>query len=121
VVTYEGVPQYSQSDSHTFQLEFFYNGSIQLTWLEMGADDGLAGLSQGLDQPADFVETDLSEAYPCAPCTGDLSGNGTVDREDLDLMLPLWLTDSLLGDFDQSGQVDILDFAELVGNYGGCD
>jgi len=62
VVTFIGVPQFANDDSNTFQYELFFDGRIRLTWLEVGANDGLAGLSDGGGVPFDFNESDLSES-----------------------------------------------------------
>ncbi|HBS29707.1 MAG TPA: hypothetical protein DEB06_09725, partial [Phycisphaerales bacterium] len=60
VVSFVGVPQFGQGDANTFQCELFHDGRVRLTYLELGAVDGLAGLSDGSGQSPEFVETDLS-------------------------------------------------------------
>jgi len=67
VVTWQGVSEYDTGNSNTFQVEMFYNGTIVLSYVGIACTDGLAGLSEGYDTPADFKESDLS-AYP--PLTG---------------------------------------------------
>ena len=52
-------------DSNSFQIEFFFSGEIHLTFLGIGATDGLTGLSEGLGTPADFVASDLSAYHQC--------------------------------------------------------
>jgi hypothetical protein len=68
-VTWQNVPEYGTSNSNSFQVEMFFDGTIQLTWLEIAAADGLAGLSEG-GIPAGFAESDLTAYTPC-PCTVD--------------------------------------------------
>jgi hypothetical protein len=64
VVTWENVPEYSSGNSNTFQIEMFFDGRIQLSWLTIEAVNGIVGLSNGLGLPGDFEETDISEKYP---------------------------------------------------------
>ncbi|MHC4535025.1 MAG: hypothetical protein ACYS6K_13840 [Planctomycetota bacterium] len=67
VVTWENVPEYGSGNSNTFQIEMFYDGRIQLSWLTIEAVNGIVGLSEGLGVPGDFEETDISEKYPLLP------------------------------------------------------
>ncbi len=66
-VTYENVPEYGPTGSNSFQVEMFFNGTIRITWLAIGATDGLAGLSGGNGIPLDFEESDLSGYPACVP------------------------------------------------------
>ncbi len=66
-VTFENVPESGTTNSNSFQCELFYDGRIRLTWLGIDATDGLVGLSQGGDTPADFSESDLSAYGTCQP------------------------------------------------------
>jgi hypothetical protein len=61
VVTWENVPEYGGNNSNTFQIEMYFDGKIQISWLEVESVTGLVGLSDGLGVPVDFTETDLSE------------------------------------------------------------
>ena len=67
VVTWEDVPEYGSSNSNTFQIEMFFDGRIQISWLTIEAVNGIVGLSEGLGVPEDFEETDISERYPMKP------------------------------------------------------
>ena len=64
VVTWENIPEYGNGNSNTFQIEMFFDGRIQLSWLTIEAVNGIVGLSNGLGVPGDFEETDISEKYP---------------------------------------------------------
>ena len=64
-VTFDGIPRQGASNVNQFQIELFYNGMIRVTWLQLDATDGLAGLSAGRGIPSDFVESDLSGYGPC--------------------------------------------------------
>jgi hypothetical protein len=60
VVTWENVPEFGSSDSNTFQVEMFFDGRIRLSWLGIGTDNCIVGLSDGLGVPAEFEEIDFS-------------------------------------------------------------
>ncbi|MCE5228582.1 S8 family serine peptidase [bacterium] len=70
VVTWNQVREYGGTTVNSFQIEMFFDGKITITWLAMGATDGLAGVSAGSGVPSGFVESDLT-AYP-APVYDDL-------------------------------------------------
>ncbi len=67
VVTWENVPEFGSSNSSTFQIEMFFDGRIQLSWLVVEAVNGIVGLSDGFGLPDGFEETDISEKYPLMP------------------------------------------------------
>ena len=79
VVTYEDVPEYTNTGSNTFQIEMYFDGRIVLSYLSITASDGIAGLSAGDGVPGAFYETDLSAMAEC----GDCNGNGVPDDEDI--------------------------------------
>jgi len=66
-VTWLDVPEYGTSNTNTFQIEMFFNGNIIISYLDISADDGLAGLSRGVGVPELFYPTDLSVLLPCSP------------------------------------------------------
>jgi hypothetical protein len=78
VVTWEGVPEYSTTNSNDLQIELFYNGVIAINLLNVAATDGLVGLSEGNGLPAEFYETDLSGMISCggAACFDGVLGEG---------------------------------------------
>ena len=47
VVTYKNVREYGKYTTNSFQIEMFFDGVIRITWLDIAARDGLAGLSAG--------------------------------------------------------------------------
>ncbi len=61
VVTWEDVPEFGSSNSNTFQIEMYFDGRIQISWLGIGADNCIVGLSDGLGVPEGFEEIDFSE------------------------------------------------------------
>jgi len=60
VVTWENVPEFGGSNSNTFQVEMFFDGRIRLSWLGIGTDNCIVGLSDGLGVPDEFEEIDFS-------------------------------------------------------------
>jgi len=78
VVTFSAVPEYSTSNANTFQIEMFFDGTIAISFLDVAATDGLAGLSAGGGVPADFFETDLSSLAACYPahCSDGVQNSG---------------------------------------------
>ncbi len=66
-ITWMNVPQHSVGDSNTFQAELFFNGDIRVTYLDLNATDGLAGLSAGAGLDPDYFESDLSASGACGP------------------------------------------------------
>ncbi len=100
VVTFQGVPEYGTTSPNDFQIEWFFDGRIRLTYLTVSCGNGLVGLSQGQGVPGGFIETDLSEVGFCAPLMvsapasvtegdGVLAGVGAVQ---IPLVLPTNLT-----------------------------
>ena len=85
LVTWKKVPVFLGSRSNSFQIEMFFNGVIRITYLEISTDHGIAGLSKGKGQSADFAESDLSSHAVCM--CGDADHSGTVELRDAILML----------------------------------
>ena len=63
-VTFERIPEYGSGNPNNFQIEIFFNGVIRLTFLGLGAKDGLIGLSRGAGIPDGFMESDISSYGP---------------------------------------------------------
>jgi hypothetical protein len=66
-VTWLNVPKWNTTLYNTFQIEMFFDGTIKLNYLEIGIDDGLAGLSAGGGVNPDFYMSDLSAMGVCVP------------------------------------------------------
>ncbi|NIA16009.1 MAG: hypothetical protein GWP08_18245 [Nitrospiraceae bacterium] len=69
VVTYEDVPTAAKQGGNDFQIEMSFDGTIRITYLDVDADSGIAGLSYGpggATVPADFLDSDLT-GYNTAP------------------------------------------------------
>ena len=59
-ITYQNMVEVGTGSVNNFQIELFFDGGIQITYLDIGAMDAIAGISIGEGLPADFVESDLS-------------------------------------------------------------
>jgi hypothetical protein len=83
-VTWEDIPQYSKSNTYTFQVELYFDGKIRISWLEIETDNCIVGLSRGLGVPSNFEdqEIDFSElsSSPSSPTPGDVPGVPTGRR-----------------------------------------
>ena len=121
VVTFDDVPEYSNSGSNTFQCEIFYDGIIHLSWLGVDSDDSVVGLSLGGGQPIGFEQSDLSESSDCGDpiLPGDVNGDGIVNVTDLLTIMDAWGPCSgCPADLNGDGIVDVTDLLEVVGNWG---
>lgn len=67
VVTYDSVPQYNNSDSNTFQVQMYFDGTIAITWLGVSSGDFIAGISAGNGLDPDFFASNLSGYGACGP------------------------------------------------------
>ena len=78
-VTWLDVPDFGvQSSSNTFQIRLFFNGVIDITWLNVSAATALSGLSEGKGVDVDFAPSDFS-AYPSTGLTLNPIGDRKVD------------------------------------------
>ncbi|MGE4607964.1 MAG: DUF4215 domain-containing protein, partial [Myxococcota bacterium] len=76
-VTYENVPQYPATGSNSFQIELFFDGTLRITHLALGATSGIVGVSAGAGVPASFLGSNLS-AYADCSVSGEVCGDGIV-------------------------------------------
>jgi len=81
VVTFEDIVEYGSSATNTFQIDMRYGGKIIVTFLDVAAQDGLAGLSDGRGMPDYFVMCDLSGHGLCN-FVADVTGDEAVDFHD---------------------------------------
>jgi hypothetical protein len=66
-VTFQGVYEYGTTLPNSFQIEMFFDGRIQLTYLTINCLYNLVGLSAGQGVPAGFIESDFSSYFACPP------------------------------------------------------
>ncbi len=100
-VTWLNVPEYGVPDGNSFQIELFFDGRIRVSYLNVTAKDGLAGLSNGQGIPSDFDETDLTGFGLCgATLFLSLPANATEGEGVLtnlgNLMLSMRLSSNLV-------------------------
>jgi len=81
VVTYQRIRVFRTSLDNSWQVELFLDGRVRITWLDIEALNGLAGLSPGMGVPASFHATDLS-AFPT--CGQSLTLNLPAERTEGD-------------------------------------
>jgi len=63
-VTWRDVPRWGAPGAEsTFQIRLYFQGRIEISWLDVRASSGLAGISAGGGEPPDFEPSDFS-AYP---------------------------------------------------------
>jgi len=86
------VPEYYDTGANTFQVEMLYDQTIRISYLDVSAEDGIAGLSAGEGMPPEYLDMDLSELGGCA-VPGDLNCDGVLNPLDIDPFI-LALTDA---------------------------
>jgi hypothetical protein len=91
-ITWQDVPEYSSSNSNTFQLLMHNDESITLAWLGIDSADSIVGLSSGNGLDPNYFASDLSEQDSgCnSELPGDANGDGVVDTNDLLLIIAGW-------------------------------
>jgi hypothetical protein len=61
VISYINVPEYGTENYNSFQIEFFFNGNIRVTYGDVSiAGDFICGISKGSGIPSGFVESDMA-------------------------------------------------------------
>ncbi|MHC4499246.1 MAG: S8 family serine peptidase, partial [Planctomycetota bacterium] len=126
VVTFQDVPlSGNPTATNSFQIEmFFVDGSICVSWLELAATSGVAGLSKGRGlPPVFFKESSLGGYLPCCPW-GDFSRDYYVNFMDFAVLAMHWLDEDCgipywceLTDLDFSGATDGVDLEIFVDNW----
>ena len=125
VVTFENVPEHGSDEGNSFQIEMFDNGRIRITWLDIGAGDGLIGLSQGNGKPLYYVESDMTEYG----MSDDLDKDCDTDLGDYSILASYWQAKDCDPDnnwcygtdANMDGKVDFKDLAELLMGWLPCD
>ncbi|MDP7005059.1 MAG: S8 family serine peptidase [Phycisphaerales bacterium] len=121
VVTFNNVPEYSNTGSNTFQCELFFDGVVRQSWLGIDSNDNIVGLSAGGGTPQGFEENDLSASNDCGDpvVPGDVNGDGIVNVTDILAIMDAWGSCiSCPEDLNGDGLVDVVDLLEVVGNWG---
>ena len=122
-ITWQDVPEYSSSNSNTFQLLMHTDDSITLAWLGIDSGDSIVGLSAGNGLDPDYFASDLSgEDSGCeSELPGDANGDGVVDTDDLLLIISGWgpcPPAPCPADVNGDGVVDTDDILLVIANWG---
>ena len=83
-LTFQSVPERNVANENTFQIELFFDGSIQITFLNIASTDHLTGLSAGTGLDPDFFESNLSGLGDCGPrppSAGDVLATAPEDTQ----------------------------------------
>ncbi len=121
VISYDGVTEFGSTNSNTFQIELHFDGTIVISWERIDTTDAICGISEGVGQDPDFVESDLS-SYP-APnnCPADLTGDGVLNFFDISAFLSAFEAMDPIADFTGDGELNFFDIsAFLVVFEAGC-
>ncbi len=109
VVTFDGVPQFVESSSYapqqtnTVQVELFFSGHIHITYLEVGANDAIVGISDGKGIPAD--PADLFSDLESLPRDYDFSdAPAEPERLSINPITPPTVTEGDVIDFEVTTQ-----------------
>jgi hypothetical protein len=91
-VTWESVAQYGADNRNSFQIEMYFDGRVQIAWLDMAAKGGLVGLSDGRGQVPVWGPRDISVLTPTVPTVSienvsRVEGDTGITHLDLEVML----------------------------------
>lgn len=124
LITFDAVVDVLSGSPNSFQIELFYDGTVRLTWLAIGATDALIGLSSVQAIPFNFEESDISNTKLFPPdfdadgipdfletINGMDAGNPTIGDVDVDGLsdwdeLFVYFTDAGIADSDGDGLSD---------------
>ncbi len=106
VATYSDVPLfvsgvYTPQNSHTFQIELFFDGTVRITWQGLFTDSAIVGLSPGTGVPGNYESDDFSELPSCAildpnggtPHSADINGDFVISLSELLRVVQLFNSD----------------------------
>ncbi len=120
VVTFDNVPEYSNTGSNTFQCELFHNGVIRMSWLGIDSSDSIVGLSAGEGQSPDFQPSNLDGEDDCGVViVGDVNSDGIVDVLDMLAVIAAWgPCVNCPEDIDGDWSVTVKDLLIVIANWG---
>jgi subtilisin family serine protease len=90
VVTFENVQEYGQPGSNSFQIEMLFDGTIRMTFLEISAEDGLIGLSDGNGISTFFFESEFDQ-YSTCDFKSDLNNDMRSNLADFSMFSEYWM------------------------------
>lgn len=97
-VTWDDISEYSASNSNTFQIELFFDGQIQISWLGIDSSDSVAGISEGDGLSIDFFESNHSGSGSCGPRPPSAGNSAALAAQDTDTLITLVASDDGLPD-----------------------
>jgi hypothetical protein len=129
-VTWEDVREFLGVALSTFQVVMYFDGRIELNYLNVRVSDGLVGLSSGAGLDPDFIEADLSATRECGACLttavcpfADVNCDNITDGFDIAVIRRTenWLKETgdsgnPRGDVNGDGVIDGFDVATLRSN-----
>ncbi len=97
-VTWENVPEFSSSNSNTFQIEMFFDGTLAISMLSIASSDSIVGLSAGDGVGPGFFASDLSNSGSCGPRPPGASSIGVTTEIAVPVTITLSASDDGLPD-----------------------
>ncbi len=120
VISYDMVPEFSNTGANTFQIELHFNGTIVISWERIDTGDAIAGISEGLGVDPDFIMSDLS-TFPAPSCAADLNGDGIINFADVSAFIALYSANNIAADFNGDGIINFTDVSAFVAAFtAGC-
>lgn len=122
-ITWQGVPQYSNSDSNNFQVELFFDGRISISHRLVSSGDAIIGLSSGGGLDVDYFPSDLSSYSDCNACPADLAEPfGVLNVFDIQAYIGLYNAQDPFADLAAPfGTFNIFDLQAYINLYNaGC-
>ncbi|MBC8377697.1 MAG: S8 family serine peptidase, partial [Planctomycetes bacterium] len=89
-VTYQDISEFGMPGLNSFQIEMLIDGTIRITCLEISAEDGLIGLSEGDGLSPLFFESDFSQ-YEACDFKSDLNHDLRSNLSDFSIFSGFWL------------------------------
>ncbi|RMH23990.1 MAG: hypothetical protein D6692_14080 [Planctomycetota bacterium] len=122
-ITWQGVPQYANSDSNNFQVELFFDGRISISHRQVSSGDAIVGLSGGGGLDVDYFPSDLSSYSDCNACPADLAEPfGVLNVFDIQAYIGLYNAQDPFADLAAPfGTFNIFDLQAYINLYNaGC-
>ncbi len=140
IAQWTNVPQFANTDSNTFQVALYENGTIEMRYAAISAftdADATVGV-ENIDGtvassiPGSSIVSNSSIAWgvtsggptcsSCPACAADYNSDGGVDGSDIAAFFPEWEASASCADVNQDGGVDGGDIESFfrIWQQGGC-
>ena len=145
VAQWTNVPQFSQTDSNTFQMVLFESGEIEFRYGTVAANFTVGGDAGGATVGVENGDGTIATSIPgssitsnsgirlattaggpacssCPPCAADYNNDGGVDGGDIEAFFPAWEASDGCADVNLDGGIDGGDIEAFfaVWELGGC-